>query len=261
MVTLRQPQKLGAPSFAQFAKGGMYTARTTMPTGLQRFQQTKQFHFVTFSCYKRQPFLQSAEAKDIIERLLEQTRKQQGLCIAAYVLMPEHIHLLTNEPSKDTLATFLQIFKQLTARELKSPNQKQFWQSRYYDFNVSSEKKYTEKLRISTATPSYGVWSPNPKTIAGAALPTMQPVNPDPSKSSRNGPPAVANASSNKHPDDQVVYIPPFAQNAKDGAPGHRRTVYCGDRIGVDGCERGIVPPQRSTSQNRDMGHPAVLTI
>ena len=131
----------------------MYTARTAMPTGLQRFQQTKQFHFVTFSCYKRQPFLQSAEAKDIVERLLEQTRKQQGLCIAAYVLMPEHIHLLTNEPVKDTLATFLQIFKQLTARELKSPNQRQFWQRRYYDFNVSSEKKYTEKLRYIHRNP------------------------------------------------------------------------------------------------------------
>src|SRR5580698_7851753 len=105
-----------------------------MPTGLKRFQQTKQFHFVTFSCYKRQPFLRSPEAKDTIERFLEQTRQQQGLCIAAYVLMPEHIHLLTNEPTKDTLATFLQIFKQQTSRELRSEDQKQFWQRRYYDF-------------------------------------------------------------------------------------------------------------------------------
>jgi putative transposase len=146
----------------------MYTARTprfslspypdvnffpTMPTGLQRFQQTKHFHFVTFSCYQRQPFLHTPEAKDTVERILEQTRKQKGLLIAAYVLMPEHIHLVTNEPAHTTLATFLQIFKQLTARELKSPNRKQFWQRRYYDFNVSSHDKYIEKIRYIHRNP------------------------------------------------------------------------------------------------------------
>jgi putative transposase len=98
-----------------------------MPTGLKRYQQSKHFHFITFSCYKRQPFLRTTAAKDTVLQILEQTRRQQSLCIAAYVLMPEHIHLLTNEPAKDTLATFLQILKQLTSRQLKSPDQKQFW--------------------------------------------------------------------------------------------------------------------------------------
>jgi putative transposase len=118
-----------------------------MLTGLRRYQQTKQFHFITFSCYKRQPFLQTNAAKDTVQQILEQPRKQQGLCIAAYVLMPEHVHLLPDEPAKDTLAIFLQILKQQTSRQLKSPNQKQFWQRRYYDFNVSSPEKYIEKLQ------------------------------------------------------------------------------------------------------------------
>jgi putative transposase len=118
-----------------------------MPTGLKRFQQSKQFHFITFSCYKRQPFLHTPQAKDTVQEILEQTRKQQGLCIAAYVLMPEHVHLLTDEPSTGTVATFLQILKQLTSRQLKSPDQQQFWQRRYYDFNVSSNAKYIEKIQ------------------------------------------------------------------------------------------------------------------
>ena len=124
-----------------------------MPTGLKRFQQTRQFHFLTFSCYKRQPFLHPAEAKDTVQQILEQTRKQQDLCIAAYVLMPEHVHLLTDEPSTGTVATFLQILKQLTSRQLKSPGQKQFWQRRYYDFNVSSHDKYLEKLQYIHRNP------------------------------------------------------------------------------------------------------------
>ena len=124
-----------------------------MPTGLKRFQQTKQFHFITFSCYKRQPLLHTEEAKNIVHQILEQTCRQQSLRIAAYFLMPEHIHLLTNEPAKETLATFLQIFKQLTSRQLKSPDQKQFWQRRYYDFNVSSMEKYIEKVQYIHRNP------------------------------------------------------------------------------------------------------------
>jgi putative transposase len=132
---------------------GMYTAPTLMPTGLVRLQQTGQFHFITFSCYKRQPFLVTTHAKDTVEHLLEQTRNQYGLRIAAYVLMPDHIHLLTNEPSAGTLATLLQVFKQLTARDLKSFQSKQFWQRRYYDFNVSSHEKYLEKLQYIHRNP------------------------------------------------------------------------------------------------------------
>jgi putative transposase len=118
-----------------------------MPTGLKRYQQTQNFHFITFSCYRRLPFLETDTAKDFTHQILEETRRQQKLCIAAYVLMPEHVHLLTDEPAIGTLATFLQIFKQLTSRQLKSPDQKQFWQRRYYDFNVHTEEKRVEKIR------------------------------------------------------------------------------------------------------------------
>ena len=124
-----------------------------MPAGLKRYQEAKSFHFVTFSCYRRQPFLETATAKDTAERILEETRRRQGLCIAAYVFMPEHVHLLTDEPEQDTLAMFLQIFKQLTSRELKPDVEKQFWQRRYYDFNVTSEKKRVEKIRYIHRNP------------------------------------------------------------------------------------------------------------
>ena len=124
-----------------------------MPKGLKRYQKTGDFHFITFSCYGRQPFLQTDTSKDTIQIILEQTRKQNGLCIAAYVIMPEHIHLLTDEPPTGTVASFLQIFKQLTSRELKSAGQKQFWQRRYYDFNVHSSEKRTEKIKYIHRNP------------------------------------------------------------------------------------------------------------
>jgi putative transposase len=130
-----------------------YTPRIAMPAGLRRYQQTQNFHFITFSCYRRRPFLETDAAKDTTERLLEEVRRRQGLSLAAYVLMPEHVHLLTDEPARDTLAIFLQIFKQLTSRELKPSGEKQLWQRRYYDFNVHSEEKRVEKIRYIHRNP------------------------------------------------------------------------------------------------------------
>ncbi len=124
-----------------------------MPIGLQRYQQTKNFHFITFSCYRRMPFLETNTARDTVQLILERTRKQHELCIAAYVLMPEHVHLLTDEPAIGCLATFLQIFKQLSSRELKPSGEKQFWQRRYYDFNVHSEERRIEKIRYIHRNP------------------------------------------------------------------------------------------------------------
>ncbi len=58
-----------------------------------------------------------------------------------------------NEPNQTTLASFLQVFKQRTAKALKTPDQKQFWQRRYYDFNLHSEEKHVEKLRYIHRNP------------------------------------------------------------------------------------------------------------
>jgi putative transposase len=69
-----------------------------MPYGLKRFHQAEALHFITFSCYHRLPFLEASEAKETFETVLEQTRERHQARIYAYVLMPEHIHMLINEP-------------------------------------------------------------------------------------------------------------------------------------------------------------------
>ena len=107
-----------------------------MPSGLKRYHDFGHDHFVTFSCYKRLPYLNNDHARTVFLDTLERLRERHHFHIYGYVLMPEHVHLLTNEPGTGTLATFLQILKQLTSRQLKSPDQKQLWQRRYYDFNL-----------------------------------------------------------------------------------------------------------------------------
>src|SRR5208337_3344993 len=76
-----------------------------MPWGLRRFQETGQLHFLTFSCYKRRPSFANAPSRTTFETSLEQARQRYGLCVYGYVVMPEHIHMLVNEPEQGSLSS------------------------------------------------------------------------------------------------------------------------------------------------------------
>jgi len=67
--------------------------------------------------------------------------------------MPEHVHLLINEPERGSLAQAMQSLKQGVARRLALRAHDPFWQARYYDFNVWSERKFVEKLRYIHRNP------------------------------------------------------------------------------------------------------------
>ncbi|MFY9855987.1 MAG: transposase, partial [Terracidiphilus sp.] len=106
-----------------------------MPSGLKRFQRAESLHFITFSCFHRLPLLEPPGARETVETVLEQARARHRARIYAYVLMPEHVHLLVHEPPRILLAQFLKAVKQITSRKLRGSREK-FWQERYYDSNI-----------------------------------------------------------------------------------------------------------------------------
>jgi len=124
-----------------------------MPWGLKHFQQSGQLHFLTFSCYRRRPNFATPHSRACFESSLERVRQSYGLCVYGYVVMPEHVHLLVNEPERGCLAQMLQSLKQSVARTLALRAAESFWQARCYDFNVWSEGKFVEKLRYIHRNP------------------------------------------------------------------------------------------------------------
>src|SRR5579863_1048171 len=141
-----------------------------MPNNLRRITGFNDLHFITFCCYQRRPFLDSVRARNLAVRSLEQTRVRFGFALVGYVSMPEHVHLLLSESGTATPAKIIQSFKQrvsrtLRARKRQRPGQltfrfpersgeyRRFWQRRYYDFNVHSRAKMTEKLHYMHGNP------------------------------------------------------------------------------------------------------------
>ena len=121
-----------------------------MTQGLVRYQQTSDLHFVTFSCYRRRPYLKTVEARDVFERALETMRVRYDFFVTGYVVMPEHVHLLVSEPLEVLLAKALQALKLSVAVKRE---ERPFWQARYYDFNVFTAVKRVEKLNYMHQNP------------------------------------------------------------------------------------------------------------
>ncbi len=123
-----------------------------MPLGLKRYQHESDDHFITFSCYRREPYFTTPSSKDTFLESLELTRRRYNLEVLGYVVMPEHVHLLLSEPcghelplSRAIQSLKLSVSKRLTHRP--------FWQTRYYDFNVFTHNKRVEKLKYMHRNP------------------------------------------------------------------------------------------------------------
>jgi putative transposase len=115
-----------------------------MPSNLRRYQQEGDDHFITFSCYGRNPYLNTPASRDTFLKSLESTRKKYNFQVLGYVVMPEHVHLLISESREKPLATALQALK-LSVSKLST--QHPFWLTRYYDFNVFTHNKLIKKLQ------------------------------------------------------------------------------------------------------------------
>jgi putative transposase len=142
-----------------------------MPKRLERCFGQKDLHFLTFCCYHRHPYLQTAYAKNLFLKVLSQIRSQYQFSLVGYVLMPDHVHLLLSEPAKGTVSRVLQVLKQRVSRVMRGRKRRasqrqlllafddrltqdrRFWQRRFYDFNVWSHAKKKEKLHYMHANP------------------------------------------------------------------------------------------------------------
>jgi putative transposase len=143
--------------------------------GLHRFYGGNDLHFLTFSCYQRRPLFSNEAYCDLFLKILDRVRRRYRFVVLGYVVMSEHVHLLVSEPQRETLSTVIQALKLGVVRSMQcssgsvvaaAPRSREscetlgtpvhpdrFWQTRFYDFNVLTERKRIEKLRYIHRNP------------------------------------------------------------------------------------------------------------
>ena len=154
---------------AQRANVGFFVVQ--MPKNLKRLVGKGDLHFITFSCYRRLALLGTARARNVFVKAVAEVRKKYGIQMVGYVVMPEHVHLLIGEsklgmPSTVVHSLKLRVSKRMRRGTRKKPSSQrmlpfregetalpQFWQRRFYDFNVYSAAKRREKLEYMHRNP------------------------------------------------------------------------------------------------------------
>ncbi|MEO0588409.1 MAG: transposase [Planctomycetota bacterium] len=137
---------------------------------LKRIENPAHLRYLTFSCYQRLPLLGNAAIRDLFVEQLQLTHDRLGFGLFAWVVMPEHVHLLVQPPSGTTVSSILAALKRPVAaqvlsrwREIDAPilsriqdiaGRSHFWQrGGGYDRNISSLDEAREKFGYIHANP------------------------------------------------------------------------------------------------------------
>ena len=144
-----------------------------MPQAMRRERQEspRDVRFITFGCYRRLPLLRQAWAKDIVVDHLAHTRSRLGYQLFAYVVMPNHVHLLLHpDVEVAKVPRILSALKTRTSRLIlqrlwaerpavvvratSERGEPHLWQpGGGYDRNVFSRQEFLEKARYIEDNP------------------------------------------------------------------------------------------------------------
>jgi len=115
-------------------------------TRLRRIEELDRFFFLTFNVARGTPSLSAGE-RDSVLSTLQEIRSPLGFALFAYVVMPDHVHLLL-APQRVSLVRILRDLKSKTGfaiakgRGARGP----MWQRSYFDFICRRARDFWEKL-------------------------------------------------------------------------------------------------------------------
>ncbi len=98
---------------------GLRVGVCIMPEGLKRYYGRGHLHFLTFSCYRRLPLLNTTRARNVFVEALGEIRERYKFLLVGYVVMPNHVHLLVSESAKGTPSVVLKVLKKRVSRDLR----------------------------------------------------------------------------------------------------------------------------------------------
>ena len=141
----------------------------------------KRCFFVTTTCLEWLPLLRDEAAKEVCYESLEFCCDRFRMDLAAYVLMPNHMHLVVRFRADNKLSEFMRDFKKFTSRKIRawleqedprlayrlhsySRNREfRLWTNRFDDLHLFSTEVTGTKVRYIHANPVTAGLCENPE--------------------------------------------------------------------------------------------------
>ena len=136
---------------------------------MKRRERAGDIRFVTFSCYRRLPLLRHAAISRLFVETLASVHARMRFELYAYVVMPEHVHLLIRPGTEYPMDRILVAIKHRVARtviarwrtlqarvlqQIETPSGARFWQKGGgFDRNVRSVSEFTRAVHYIHQNP------------------------------------------------------------------------------------------------------------
>jgi putative transposase len=116
---------------------------------------SNQPYFVTVATRNRQPIFRDRLAAEMMLSELGRLRDEMGFALLAYVVMPDHVHLLVAPGAAAGLSRIMQAVKGRFARlwNQRLSQVGDLWQPRYYDSAVRTQAQLTRWIEYIHRNP------------------------------------------------------------------------------------------------------------
>ena len=105
------------------------------------FEVAGVIYFVTTRLKQEGRLVTEAEAEIVVNTILDSSKRKE-MTLYAYVIMPNHMHILI-KPIIGGISKTTQLIKGRSSRQV---NQGNFWQKGFFDFGILTEEKFREKV-------------------------------------------------------------------------------------------------------------------
>jgi putative transposase len=130
---------------------------------LYKSRQKNVIHYVTTVTHQRTPFFLSENTSELFVRVLDETRKTDPFKLIAYVIMPDHVHLLINPIDLDVRRT-INLIKGRSSRLIRqalrdetpgtsASRPTRFWQKGFSSIDIYTYEFVVQKVRYIHMNP------------------------------------------------------------------------------------------------------------
>ena len=139
---------------------------------LKHYDHDGRARFVTFVIHRRIPLLTNDPVRQIVADCIDRMRQMYSFRLIAYVIMPEHVHLVISPAEKTLICLLIGEIKRLSARQIHrifveneadvlrrltvvQSGRLRFtlWQRRCYDHNCRTEESVWKKVEYCHYNP------------------------------------------------------------------------------------------------------------